>query len=117
MLDRLRDGGKISDAVIACESHLRGKMPSGTRLPDTFGHATGLVDRERPMILSAKNHAVVKAGQVLTVITAAEDIPINDAASAPEGAAVRKLPRYSLCLSDTILVLAKGQPEPNKVLT
>jgi nucleosome binding factor SPN SPT16 subunit len=109
LIDRLRPGAVIGEAVTAVRDSFLGRegVPTTALLSKNFGSGTGLRLGDRHCVLSSKSGVVVEAGMTFAVCMALYDIPLTDAAP---GAAktMGKISKYAVLLADTVVVTDDG---------
>ncbi|ETV75693.1 hypothetical protein H257_10081 [Aphanomyces astaci] len=108
-INELRPGKTVSQVVDKVTKLVESRNPKLAKLlTKNFGFGIGLDFREAGMVLTAKNHHVIQAGQAFNVAMGFQNIPLKDA-DRP-----RHLPdTYSILLADTVSV----QPDETKILT
>ncbi|KAF0682668.1 Aste57867_25227 [Aphanomyces stellatus] len=108
-INELRPGKTVSQVVEKVTKMIDSRNPKLAKLlTKNFGFGIGLDFREAGMLLTAKNHHVVQAGQAFNVAMGFQNIPLKD------GDRAKHLPEtYSILLADTVTV----QNDETKVLT
>ncbi|ETW06799.1 hypothetical protein H310_02951 [Aphanomyces invadans] len=108
-INELRPGKTVSQVVEKITKLIESRNPKLAKLlTKNFGFGIGLDFREAGMLLTAKNHHVIQAGQAFNVAIGFQNIPLKDT-DRP-----RHLPEtYSILLADTVAV----QADETKILT
>ncbi|CAK4071914.1 unnamed protein product [Aphanomyces euteiches] len=108
-INELRPGKTVSQVVEKVTKMIESRNPKLAKLlTKNFGFGIGLDFREAGMLLTAKNHHVIQAGQAFNVAMGFQNIPLKD------GERAKHLPEtYSILLADTVTV----QSDETKILT
>lgn len=81
-------------------------------LPKTFGFGLGLDFRESALLMNTKNAQKFAANMVFNLAVGFHDLPLNASDKANALGSIQKLSKYSMLVSDTVMIRADGnQPE------
>ena len=110
LINALRPGARVSDAVREADSHLSANLPAGAVRPKSFGFSVGVKLREGGAagVLSVSNTNTVQSGQVFFVLVAVQGVPLPDASSKPRSA-VSKLKTFAVAVGDTVIAQSADQ--------
>ncbi len=110
IINALRPGVRIADAVREADAYLTANLPAGTPRPKSYGFSVGVKLREGGAAgaLTVGNTNIVQSGQVFFVLVAVQDVPLPDASSKPRSA-IAKLSKFSVAVGDTVLAQAADQ--------
>jgi len=110
LINALRPGVRVSDAVREADAHLSANLPQGAVRPKSFGFSVGVKLREGGAAgaLTLTNTNQVQAGQVFFVLVAVQDVPLKDGDTKPR-CAVSKLKTFAVAVGDTVIAQSADQ--------
>lgn len=105
LIDSLKPGVKVSDAVKATAERLKPHLPEGVALPTVWGWSTGLqTPAHGPQsVLTATNDMVIQKNMTWYVQVGVEGVPLLDAADS-HNPDLAKLTSYAIVLGDTVFI-------------
>uniref|UniRef100_A0A7S1CB08 FACT complex subunit n=1 Tax=Bicosoecida sp. CB-2014 TaxID=1486930 RepID=A0A7S1CB08_9STRA len=107
LIQELRPGKKIREAVEAARAVVRSKNPALLdKLPKSFGAGIGLQLRESTLALIDGNENVVRAGMTFSVTSSLAGVELTDR-DTKKDKPMGKLETYSIVIGDTVVVGAK----------
>lgn len=104
IINNLSEGTVLSDLYNSCTSFVKSKRPDlADKLTKNFGFATGIEFREGTLVIGPKTNVKAKKNMSFVISAGFSDL-VNKSASDP------RAKNYSLFVSDTVIVNAKGTP-------